>query len=153
MAEGEMDENSKNGSHVKQLERCHCGPKKIESVSYSLPDDSFVSLTRCTNCGGLTDWQIRKHEPKSAQNHNDPSQTPTDESPTETEESQDQTQNPSDFSNFITFLGRETIALLIVGIGVTLFAIQWGLTMVTGAVAILSFFTILPLLYYTNREN
>ena len=153
MGEGELAEDSKSDSHIKQLERCDCGPKKIESVSYSLPDNSFISLTRCTNCGGLTDWKIHKHEAKSAQKHDNEPRTPTGEPPSESEDSPDQKRKPSGFSDFISFLGRETIALLIVGIGVTIFAVQWGLTMVTGAVAILSFFAILPLLYYTNREN
>lgn len=152
MGEGELAEDSKSDSHIKQLERCDCGPKEIESVSYSLPDDSFISLTRCTHCGGLTDWKIRKHDSKSAQKRNNEPQTPTSEPPSESEDPPDQTQKPSGFSDFISFLGRETIALLIVGIGVTIFAMQWGLTMITGAVALLSFLVILPLLYITNSE-
>ncbi|MFD1643547.1 MULTISPECIES: hypothetical protein [Haloferacaceae] len=154
-AEAETKTKPKGGrdrvSH-KQLERCSCGPSQVESVSYGLPDDSFISLTRCLSCEGLTDWTIRKHETKFNRDSDESQDTPSDDSEPKTDENTTDAPDAGGVSGFISFLGRETIALVIVGIGVTIFAVQWGFTMLTGAIALLSFLVILPLLYFTNSE-
>lgn len=154
-AEEETASNPKRGrdrvSH-KQLERCSCGPSKVESVSYGLPDDSFISLTRCLSCQGLTDWKIRKHESKFDRDSDASQETSSDDPEPQTDENTTDSQDVGGVSGFISFLERETIALVIIGIGVTIFAVQWGFTMITGAIALLSFLVILPLLYFTNSE-
>jgi len=154
-AEEETEGKPKTGrdrvSH-KQLERCHCGPSQIESVSYGLPDDSYISLTRCLNCQGLTDWKIRKHESKLNGASSESQETSGDNSEPQTDENTTETQDANGISGFISFLERETIALFIVGVGVTIFAVQWGFTILTGAIALLSFLLILPMLYFTNSE-
>jgi len=154
-AEADVDSKPKSSrdrvSH-KQLERCQCGPNQVESVSYGLPDDSFISLTRCLKCQGLTDWKIRKHESMVNQDTNESQETSSDDPEPQTDENTTDSQDTSGISGFISFLERETIALFIVGIGVTIFAVQWGFTTFTGAIALLSFFVILPLLYFTNSE-
>lgn len=133
----------------KDLERCECETKSVESVSYSLPDESYVSMTRCSSCKGLTDWTIRKHESSFDYKFGED----LDKEPEDKEEQSPEPETKSNFSNFVSFFERETIAVLIIGLGVTVFALQWGLTLVTGLMALASFLGILPLLYYTDREN
>ena len=151
---GDITEGSDKETHThKDLNQCECSAKHVESVSYSLPDDSYISMTRCTSCKGLKDWKIRTHESKIDYSFGDENDEQSIEPDTQEKTEAESEKERGRISGFISFLERETIALAIVGLGVTIFAIQWGFTRTSGAIALLIILAILPLLYLTDREN